>query len=438
MRGASSVMLGLLVALSVPPAAAEVAWGTTASAASGSRAEMFGVAAASQADVWAVGGFNPGLPPTAVLTQLYAEHWDGSRWTATPVPLAPTYATQGARLSAAAAIGPGAAWAVGHVDDLGSLASQTLAYRWDGANWIAVPTPNPGGAKRGNHLHAVASRAAGDAWAVGDSGYPARSLVLQWNGSAWAVAKAPNIGSLVAVTIDKMGVWAASATRVMQFDGSSWKTLPPPPPPASEGALQLAGIARGDGRLWVVGTQLIPYFEGYLYRPYAAYWQQAQWTVVSSIAAGSGLSAVVARGAMVRASSSEGGIFNLDVGGARREVTPAPGPVQLNAITADRTGLAWSVGTRYDSGTPAPAIYNAPGIGQGGIRVTTGYGGALVTWIGPVIGTGSADLSGQFSVGGLPLGSYQVISNGAGCSPGISSATVGEGTVTSLAALVQC
>ena len=60
-----------------------VAWGTTSSAPAGARAQLFGVAAASPADVLAVGGYNPGQPPTAVLTRPYAEHWNGSGWSAT-------------------------------------------------------------------------------------------------------------------------------------------------------------------------------------------------------------------------------------------------------------------------------------------------------------------------------------------------------------------
>ncbi|MBT9594949.1 MAG: hypothetical protein IV094_03025 [Vitreoscilla sp.] len=58
--------------------AAEFAWGTTQSAPAGTRAELFGVAPAAADDIWTVGGFNPGQPPTAVLIRPYAEHWNGS------------------------------------------------------------------------------------------------------------------------------------------------------------------------------------------------------------------------------------------------------------------------------------------------------------------------------------------------------------------------
>lgn len=70
-------------------ASTTVAWGTTNSAPAGTLAGLFGVAASSSSDVLAVGGYNPGESPTAVLTRPYAEHWNGSGWSATTVPLAP-------------------------------------------------------------------------------------------------------------------------------------------------------------------------------------------------------------------------------------------------------------------------------------------------------------------------------------------------------------
>jgi hypothetical protein len=84
-----------------------VAWGTTSSAAAGARAELFGVGAAAPGDVWAVGGYNPGRSPSLVLTSPYAEHWRGTAWTATRVPLSAVYpsARQAAQLEGAVAIG---------------------------------------------------------------------------------------------------------------------------------------------------------------------------------------------------------------------------------------------------------------------------------------------------------------------------------------------
>jgi hypothetical protein len=154
-----------------------------------------------------------------VLIRPYAEHWDGTAWAATTVPLGQVFASQLVKLQAAAAVGPGDAWAVGHVDDIGSLAARTLAYRWDGSQWLRVATPNP----------------------------------------------APP---------DHAKVWAVSGSRVMQTkDGSTWSVLPDPPMPEPPGSLQLAGVAAKGKRLWVVKTVARPVGEHVVFSPYAAYWQ---------------------------------------------------------------------------------------------------------------------------------------------------------------------
>ncbi len=427
------VSLGGTDAIAAEP---EIAWGTTISAAAGTRAELFGVSAAAADSVWAVGGFNPGLPPTAVLTRPYAEHWDGASWTATPVPLPTLYSSQSAQLQGVSSAAPTDVWAVGHVDDIASLASRNLAYRWDGISWTEVPTPNPGGASLGNRLFAVTARASNDAWAVGESGFPGRSLVLRWDGAAWSALKLPNVGRLVAVTADTGNVWAASVSTVLRFNGTRWIRLPAPPVSNSSASLLLSGIARSGNQLWAVGTLLIPYGEGYLTQPYAAIWQASAWTQITAVPTQAGLTAVSASNGTVRATSGAGEVLRLRTGGADREVTPVPGAVGLAAISGDASGHVWAVGTLY--ATTSPAIFNAPGIGQGGVRVSTRFSGASVTWIGPVNGSGTADAFGLFSVGGLPAGSYQIIASGSICSPGVSGALVSEGAVTSVDAPVHC
>jgi hypothetical protein len=102
--GRVAMVLGVVCGVGVASigaaaAATTVAWGTTSSAPAGTRAKLFGVASASASDVLAVGGFNPGETPTAVLTRPYAEHWNGSGWTATTVPLGSVYSVQNAQLN---------------------------------------------------------------------------------------------------------------------------------------------------------------------------------------------------------------------------------------------------------------------------------------------------------------------------------------------------
>src|SRR5262245_578223 len=98
-------------------ASTTVAWGTTTSAPAGTLADLFGVAASSSSDVLAVGGYNPGESPTAVLTRPYAEHWNGSGWTATTVPLASVYSAQAAQLNGVAEVAAGDGWAAGTLRD---------------------------------------------------------------------------------------------------------------------------------------------------------------------------------------------------------------------------------------------------------------------------------------------------------------------------------
>jgi len=415
-----------------------VAWGTTSSAPAGALGELFGVAAASSADVLAVGGYNPGQPPTAVLTRPYAEHWTGGGWSATSVPLGQVYPSgeQAAQLNGVAEVAPGDGWAVGTVSDTSSLASQTLAYHWNGTAWTRRPTPDPAGPAQGNALAAVAVRSAGDAWAAGGDGYPAVSLVLHWNGSTWSQVSVPDIGSLDAVTVAPGRVWIAGGDRVEQFNGTAWTSLPALPVPG-QSFVSIAGLADTPGGLWAVGAADYSCGEGGVCTAsYAALWNGTTWTVAPA-GGGNGLSGVVAAGSKVLATSGAE-VVRLSLASASPQVTPALNPLQLTAIAADPAGNPWAVGSTATQGKVRPAIINAPGIGQGGIIVTTGASGATVTWAGPVTGAGGTDLSGRFAVGGLPDGSYSVTASLPGCQPGIATAQVTAGNATAVGAHITC
>lgn len=421
-------------------AAQPVAWGTTTSAPAGALGQAFSVAAASPADVLAVGGFNPGQPPTLVLTKPYAEHWNGSGWSATSVPLGTVYppsSGQAAQLNGVAEPGPADGWAVGTVSDLASLASQTLAYHWDGTAWTRSPTPNPAGKTLTNQLSAVAARAANDVWAVGGDGYPEVSLVLHWNGSAWRQVSVQNIGALAAVTVAPGRVWiAADGNQVEQFDGTAWTKLPAPPVTPQDSVV-FTGLAHNAAGLWAVGLEDFTCGEGQVCTSsYAALWNGTTWTEVPA-GGGTGLSGVVAAGSKVLA-TDQTGVVRLSLTGTTTEITPAVNPLQLTAIAADPAGNPWAVGSTVTQGKTAPGIINAPGIGQGGITVTTGAAAATVTWTGPVNGAGSTDQSGRFAVGGLPDGSYNVIASLPGCQPGTTTAQVTAGKATAVNAHISC
>jgi len=136
--------------------------------------------------------------------------------------------------------------------------------------------------------------------------------------------------------------------------------------------------------------------------------------------------------------ASGAGVLALSLTGATAQVTPAINPLQLTAIAADPAGNPWAAGWTAAGGKVEPAIINAPGIGQGGITVSTGAAGATVTWVGPVTGAGSTDQSGGFAVGGLPAGSYTVTASLPGCQPGVATATVTAGQATAVNAHITC
>ena len=413
-----------------------VAWGTTSSAPAGTLGELFGVAAASADDGLAVGGYNPGQPPTAVLTKPYAEHWNGSQWSATSVPLGQVYPSgeQAAQLNGVTEVAPGDGWAVGTVSDPSLLGSRTLAYHWDGTAWTRSPTPNPAGQTLPNQLNAVAGRAADNVWAVGGDGYdPAVSLVLHWNGTAWHHVSVPSIGSLDAVTLSPGSVWIAGGEQVEQFNGTTWTRLPAAPSQPSV----ITGLAHTAAGLWAVGYVDYSCGEGgTCTASWAALWNGTTWTQIPA-GGGTGLSSVTAAGSTVLA-TSQTGVVQLSQTGATAQVIPQLDG-QLTAIAADPTGNLWAAGwiiTTND--TIKPVIINAPGIGQGGIIVSTGASGATVTWTGPATGSGGTDVSGQFAVGGLPDGSYTVTASLPGCQPGIATAQVTAGVATSVNAHITC
>lgn len=431
-----SVSPAATAAPSPPPVT--VAWGTTPSAPAGARGELFG-AAAVPGQAWAVGGTNPGIAPTSGLTSPYAEHWDGRRWTATPVSVPTIYpgGAQTAQLEGAAAISGTDAWAVGSVKNRSSLASRTLAYHWDGAVWTRVSTPNPAGASLGNHLHAVAARSATAVFAAGDQGYPPRSLVLRFNGSRWSPLATPDIGTLRAIAVDPASVWVASLTTVQRYDGSRWSALPALPVLGGTSAdLQLSGLAKSAAGLWVVGTHRIPYFDGSLYRPYAAVWDGVRWTSVGS-SVDSGFSGVTASGGTVWASSANA-VTRLTPARSTTEVTPVTPPGLLTAVASDSAGHAWAVGWGVNGSTTLPTIIDAPSATQGGFRAATAASDATVTWIGPVTGSGRTDTSGVFATGGLPAGSYTLVASLTGCPTAVATVTVEAGIATPVTVPIVC
>jgi hypothetical protein len=115
-------------------------------------------AADSSSDVWAVGYY---YNSTVQINQTLIERWNGVAWSIIPSPNTGNGANQ---LYGIAAISSHDAWAVGFYSDLNG-APLILTEHWNGAAWSIVPAGNPGYSY--NTLRAVVAISSNSVWAAG-------------------------------------------------------------------------------------------------------------------------------------------------------------------------------------------------------------------------------------------------------------------------------
>jgi len=144
---------------------------------------LFGVAADSASDIWAVGAYsNSSSGPFQTLV----EHWDGAHLSVVP---SPSPGTGNNQLLGVAPISANDIWAVETYNNDG-FASMALIEHWDGTSWSVVPAPAPGSQ---SVLDGVAAVSANDIWAVGSaaSGSNWQPLLEHWDGSSWSLFPTP-------------------------------------------------------------------------------------------------------------------------------------------------------------------------------------------------------------------------------------------------------
>jgi hypothetical protein len=143
---------------------------------------LYAVDAVGPDDVWAVGAVQP---ESGCTRRPMALHWDGSRWDRVHLPI-PRCAHDLDSLFGVAAVSTGDVWAVGGMNGTGRARNRIL--HWDGTRWHRVRSPNPGTTR--NVLYAVAATGVDDAWAVGalsnDDDATQVHLYLHWDGQRWA------------------------------------------------------------------------------------------------------------------------------------------------------------------------------------------------------------------------------------------------------------
>src|SRR5262245_28896782 len=118
---AASWLVAAILILNAMAALAQndlLVWGTVPSPNRGSRASTLkGSAAISDNDIWAVGEFNPGIPPTETGRRTLIEHWNGTSWTGVPSPNPSWTGLDFATLEAVSGVSTDDVWAVGYSED---------------------------------------------------------------------------------------------------------------------------------------------------------------------------------------------------------------------------------------------------------------------------------------------------------------------------------
>jgi len=349
-----------------------------------------GIEAIAPDDVWTVGyANNPDGPQYSI--QTLALHWDGSAWSIVATQNAPM---DWNRLYGVAATSSNDVWAVGASQDVAYVPLQTLIEHWDGTEWRIVPSPSPGPVV--NELRAVAAVSANDAWAVGFCAgwYRSSTLILHWDGASWSRVPSPNpnagfanneLYGIAAIAPDD--IWAVGVTGTdthayaplaLHWDGAAWTAIPT----ANGGGYgaffrSVSGSSSGD--VLAVGASIYPAgFEGGIrHFAFAAHWDGAAWTAITDISVLEpdeyyystnfyGVSAVASDFAwVVGEASGDAWLFHWD--GTSLKELPAPDLPwydTLYAVDALTMDLAWAAGRfaiEGESGTKTlTEVYSVP------------------------------------------------------------------------------
>lgn len=245
---------------------------------------LTGVSSQSPTNTWAVGYDLPqtsGRPYHRALT----EHWNGKTWTVVPARQAGTADND---LWGVAALSADNVWAVGN-ENVGSFRFRPLAEHWDGTAWKVVATPTPPLTGTGASLYSLTAVSASDLWAVGETATATgfKPLIEHWNGMAWSLVSAVTDGSSGLNQISMSSAtngWAVGSRQagpnseaiVEHWDGHRWSLVGSPAIKNSN----LTGVLTLSANLaWAVGNYLLS--DGHIHT-LIEQWNGHSWAVVSS------------------------------------------------------------------------------------------------------------------------------------------------------------
>lgn len=262
-------------------------WSIISSPNIGPSDSLYGVAAVSASDVWAVGlGSN-----SMQIPQTLIEKWNGMQWKVVP---SPNVKGDQSTLTAVTVVSASDIWAVGGSFNANTDTIQTLTEHWNGSKWSIVSSPN--GSNSFNSLNGVIAVSSNDVWAVGDSldrqTQVDQTLTEHWDGTQWSVVSSPNSG-----TYDNLfGMTAASAndiwavglaasnevalqkTLIEHWDGTQWSIVNSPSRKQHNNILSgVAAVSAND--IWAVGVSSTP--SGVL-QTLTEHWNGTKWSIVPS------------------------------------------------------------------------------------------------------------------------------------------------------------
>lgn len=263
-------------------------WSVVPSPNVGTKFNQLGaLAAVSPGDIWAVGSWSN----DNLVNQTLIQHWDGTAWSVVTSPVA---AGTSAFLYGAAALSANDVWAVGYTN-IGVTAQLTLVEHWDGSAWSTVISPSPSANR--DILWAVSAVSANDVWAAGNSydGTNFRTLIEHWNGTEWSAvpsANGPSINFLWGIeAVSANDVWALGRSYdgaaypglIERWNGSAWNLVAYPDDQFYNELYDAAALAADD--VWAVGRHGGGFSNNLAL---VSHWDGSAWSIVANdIPAGS-------------------------------------------------------------------------------------------------------------------------------------------------------
>jgi hypothetical protein len=182
------------------------------------------------------------------------ERWDGMRGLVTPVASPNAHAT----FASVSGTSPDDVWAVGERGVPGSDSTSAMIQHWNGSKWTLVP--NPVALQKTSGVTAVSALAADDVWAAAwgsISGY----VFEHWNGAKWtlvpgAKVATPTINGLTAISEDNVwavGQYGDSVPLIEHWNGRQWSTMPAHDEANIGGASLSTLAALAANNIWATG-----------------------------------------------------------------------------------------------------------------------------------------------------------------------------------------